>query len=85
MQMLEDAKAGKIDLILCKSISRFSRNFVEAQKYVHELKAIHAEIQFEKEGISSFNPSSDLVFSLMAATDGVKSNYISADATAKIS
>lgn len=77
MQMLEDAKAGKIDLILCKSISRFSRNFVEAQKYVHELKAIHVEIRFEKEGISSFNPSSDLVFSLMAAISQEESRSIS--------
>ena len=49
LRMLEDARAGKINLILCKSISRFSRNFVEAQKYVHELKAIHVEIRFEKE------------------------------------
>ncbi|MGN0779484.1 MAG: recombinase family protein, partial [Aristaeellaceae bacterium] len=29
MRMIEDAKAGRIDLILCKSISRFSRNIVE--------------------------------------------------------
>lgn len=77
LQMLEDARAGKINLILCKSISRFSRNFVEAQKYVHELKAINVEIRFEKEGISSFDPSSDLVFSLMAAIAQEESRSIS--------
>ncbi len=77
MRMIEDAHAGKIDLILCKSISRFSRNFVEAQQYVHELKAIHVEVQFEKEGISSFNPSTDLVFSLMAAISQEESHTIS--------
>ena len=77
LQMVEDAHAGKIDLILCKSISRFSRNFVEAQKYVHDLKAINVEIRFEKEGISSFDPSSDLVFSLMAAISQEESRSIS--------
>ena len=77
LRMLEDARAGKINLILCKSISRFSRNFVEAQKYVHELKAINVEIRFEKEGISSFDPSSDLIFSLMAAISQEESRSIS--------
>ena len=77
LRMLEDARAGKINLILCKSISRFSRNFVEAQKYVHEMKAINVEIRFEKEGISSFDPSSDLVFSLMAAIAQEESRSIS--------
>ena len=30
MRMIQDARDGKLDLILCKSISRFSRNFKEA-------------------------------------------------------
>ena len=33
MRMIADAKGGRIDLILCKSISRFSRNIVECQRY----------------------------------------------------
>ena len=37
-QMVADAKAGKLDIILVKSISRFARNVADAQKYVHELK-----------------------------------------------
>lgn len=77
LRMLEDARAGKINLILCKSISRFSRNFVEAQKYVHELKSINVEVRFEKEGISSFDPGSDLIFSLMAAIAQEESRSIS--------
>ena len=77
LRMLDDARTGKINLILCKSISRFSRNFVEAQKFVHELKAINVEIRFEKEGISSSDPGSDLVFSLMAAIAQEESRSIS--------
>ena len=64
-------------MILCKSISRFSRNFAEAEKYVHELKSINVEIRFEKEGISSFDPGSDLIFSLMAAMAQEESRSIS--------
>ena len=63
--------------ILCKSISRLSRNFAEAQQYVHELKAINVEIRFEKEGISSFDPSSDMIFSTMAAVAQEESRSIS--------
>ena len=77
LRMLEDAREGKMNLILCKSISRFSRNFAEAEKYVHELKSINVEIRFEKEGISSFDPGSDLIFSLMAAMAQEESRSIS--------
>ncbi len=77
MQMIQDAKDGKIDLILCKSISRFSRNFAEAQQYVHELKSIHVEVWFEKEGVHTFDPNSDLLFSAMAAAAQEESRAIS--------
>ena len=77
MQMLQDARDGKVDLVLCKSISRFSRNFKEAQEYVHELKANNVEVWFEKEGIHTFDPSSDLIFSTMAVMAQEESRSIS--------
>ena len=77
MRMIQDARAGKMDLILCKSVSRFSRNFKEAQEYVHELKSLNVEVWFEKEGIHSFDPSSDLIFSTMAVVAQEESRSIS--------
>ncbi len=77
MRMIGDAKAGKIDLILCKSVSRFSRNFKETQEFIHELKAFNVEVWFEKEGIHTFDPSADLIFSLMAAISQEESRSIS--------
>ena len=77
MQMIQDANAGKIDLILCKSVSRFSRNFKDAQEYVHDLKAVNVEVWFEKEGIRTFDPSSDLIFGTMAAVAQEESRSIS--------
>ena len=38
MKMIEDCKAGKIDLILAKSISRFARNTVDMLEYKNAQK-----------------------------------------------
>ena len=77
MRMMKDAADGKIDLILCKSISRFSRNFADAQRYIHFLKSLNIEVRFEKEGINSMDPSSDLIFGMMAAVAQEESRSIS--------
>ena len=49
LRMIESARSGEINLILCKSISRFSRNVVDTQRYVHELKSMNVEVRFEKQ------------------------------------
>ena len=76
-KMVADAKAGKLDIILVKSISRFARNVADAQKYVHELKAHEVEVRFEREAISSFDPASDMIFSVLAAVAQEESRSIS--------
>ena len=45
--MIKDAKAGKIDLILTKPISRFSRNTVVLLEKARELKELGVAILFE--------------------------------------
>ena len=64
--MVEDAKAGKMDMILTKSISRFARNTVDTLKAVRELRIIGCEVVFEKENLSSFSPQGDTVLTIMA-------------------
>lgn len=76
-QMVADAKERKLDIILVKSISRFARNVADAQRYVHELKACEVEVRFEREAISSFDPASDMVFSVLAAVAQEESRSIS--------
>lgn len=66
--MMRDARSGLIDLILVKSVSRFARNVIDANDYIHELKGLSVEVRFDREGISSFDPSADMVFSILAAT-----------------
>lgn len=47
--MIADALAGKIDLIVTKSVSRFARNTVDSLTAVRQLKEHGVEIFFEKE------------------------------------
>ena len=76
-RMIQDAMDGKIDIILVKSISRFGRNSLEAQTYVHKLKEIGVEVRFEREQISSFDPQADMVFNFLVAVAQAESNSIS--------
>ena len=45
-RMIEDCRKGKIDMILTKSISRFSRNTVDCLKYTRELKSLNIAVFF---------------------------------------
>ena len=51
-KMIEDALAGKIDLIVTKSVSRFARNTVDSLTTVRKLKDKGVEVYFEKENLS---------------------------------
>ena len=52
-RMIADCRAGKIDMIITKSISRFARNTLDCLNYVRELKDLGIGIIFEKEYIST--------------------------------
>lgn len=68
LQMIEDAKAGKIQYILAKSISRFARNTVDVLAYIRELKSYGVSVFFEKEKIDTGNTISEFVLSIYAAS-----------------
>ena len=54
MEMMYDAKAGKIDRIYTKSVSRFARNAQELLQCVDELKKYNVVVTFEKDYITNF-------------------------------
>ena len=76
-RMIEDAMNGKIDLILTKSISRFSRNTVDSLSITRQLKAKSVEVYFEKENISSMDPQAELLFTIMSSIAQEESRSIS--------
>ena len=51
--MMDDAKAGKLDLILTKSITRFARNTVDSLNSLRQLHDLGVEVYFEMEHINS--------------------------------
>ena len=76
-KMISDAKDGKINLILVKSISRFARNGVDTQNIVHDLKVHNVEVYFEEQGLSSFNRNAEMVLNMMAMVAENESRSIS--------
>ena len=77
MRMINDALTGKIDHILCKSVSRFSRNVAECKKYADMLRIRNVTVEFEKEHLRTDDPTSSFVFSLMSAIAENESRSIS--------
>ena len=65
-QMIEDAKAKKIDLILTKSISRFARNVVDCLSIIRKLSEKKIGVLFESEAIYSLNDDSHMALSFQA-------------------
>ena len=76
-EMMEDCKAGKIDRIITKSISRFARNTLDCIKYVRELKDMGVHILFEKEGIDTSTAVSEMILTIMASFAQEESRSIS--------
>ena len=77
MDMINSALAGNIDRILCKSVSRFSRNVAECKKYTDMLRSKNVIVEFEKEHISTEDATSSFIFSLMSAIAENESRSIS--------
>ncbi len=76
-RMLADCEAGKIDIILVKSISRFARNTVDLLEAVRHLKDIGVEVRFEREHISSFSGDGELMLTILASFAQEESRSIS--------
>lgn len=62
-RMMEDARAGKFDMIICASVSRFARNVSDCIDYVTELRTMHPQkpigVYFETENIFTLNKDAD--------------------------
>lgn len=60
-RMIEDTMAGKIDMIITKSISRFARNTLDCLKYIRQLKEKNVPVFFEKENINTMDSKGDKI------------------------
>lgn len=80
-RMIEDALAGKIDLIITKSVSRFARNTVDSLTTIRKLKEANCECYFEKENIWTFDGKGELLLTIMSSLAQEESRSISENVT----
>ena len=80
-EMIADALAGKIDLIVTKSVSRFARNTVDSLVTIRQLKEAGVECYFEKEGIYTFDGKGELLITIMSSLAQEESRSISENIT----
>lgn len=66
-QLLTDCKAGKINHIITKSISRMARNTVTLLETVQELKAMDITVYFEEQNIDTGTDDGELMLSILAS------------------
>ena len=67
LRMIEDANAGRFDLIITKEVSRFARNTVDALQEIRKLKKVGVEVYFTEDNIWTFNDDDgELKLTLMA-------------------
>ena len=79
-QLIKDAKKGKIDILLVKSISRWGRNIVDSLTTIRLLRNCGIDIYFEKENMHTLNdPASEFMLSIMAAFAENESRSISSN------
>lgn len=75
--LIYNALEGKVDYILVKSISRFSRNIVDCHRYVQLLHGNGVEVRFENEHLDTSDPSCSMMFSFLSAIAQDESRTIS--------
>lgn len=80
-RMVADALAGKIDLIVTKSVSRFARNTVDSLVTVRKLKEKGVEVYFEKENIFTLDSKGELLITIMSSLAQEESRSISENVT----
>ena len=66
-RLLTDCRAGKVDLIITKSISRFARNTVTLLETVRELKNMGVDVFFEEQNIHSLSADGELMLTILAS------------------
>ena len=76
-QMIADCEAGRVDMVITKSISRFARNTLDCLQNVRKLKALGIPVIFEKESIDTMGASGELFLTIMASLAQQESASIS--------
>ena len=68
LKLIEDARAGKIDMIITKAVSRFARNLLDCISYIDELKSLEPPVRvfFEQENLDTGLQTSGIILFVLA-------------------
>lgn len=68
LKLIEDCRAGLIDMVITKSVSRFARNLMDCIKYVEELKSLDppVNVYFEQEKLDTSVQTSGIILIVLA-------------------
>ena len=80
-RMIQDALAGKIDLIITKSVSRFARNTVDTLTTIRKLKERGVEVYFEEQNIYTLDGKGEVLLTIMSSIAQEESRNISENVT----
>ena len=65
--LLAECRAGNIDMVITKSISRFARNTLDCLQYIRQLKEKNIPVYFEKEAINTMDSKGEVLITIMAS------------------
>jgi DNA invertase Pin-like site-specific DNA recombinase len=83
-RLLADCRAGKLDIVITKSISRFARNTVDLLETVRELKRLGVDVWFEEQKIHTMSGDGELLLSILASYAQEESKNVSDNCTWRI-
>ena len=68
LKLIEDARAGKFDMIITKAVSRFARNLLDCIGYIEELKNLDPPVRvfFEQENLDTGLQTSGIILFVLA-------------------
>ncbi len=76
-RLLANCRAGQVDMVITKSISRFARNTVTLLETVRELKSIGVDVFFEEQNIHSLSGDGELMLTILASFAQEESRSVS--------
>lgn len=75
--LIDDCMAGRVDMVVTKSISRFARNTLDCLKYIRQLKDKNIAVFFEKEAINTLDAKGEVLLTIMASLAQQESQSLS--------
>ena len=66
-RLIADCRAGKIDMVITKSISRFARNTLTLLNTVREFKELGIDVYFEEQNIHTMSGDGELMLTILAS------------------